>query len=174
MITYRRYGAVQANSLSVAPHCVKLFRRRWYVLVTMKKADSFAIYSLDRIEHIEPENTKFAIDPHFNAAAFFDECFGVVVGDGSKPTRVVLRAYGLEPHYLIDLPMHHSQRVLKVTEDYTDFELFLRPTADFVGHLMSRGSWLQVLKPASLALQIQQWHQNALDRYAKNEKNEEI
>lgn len=173
-ITYRRYGAAEATTFSVAPYCVKLFRRRWYVLVTMKKPDSFAIYSLDRIEHIEPENTKFAIDPHFNAAAFFDECFGVVVGDGSKPTRVVLRAYGLEPHYLIDLPMHHSQRVLKVTEDYTDFELFLRPTADFVGHLMSRGSWLQVLKPASLALQIQQWHQNALDRYAKNEKNEEI
>ena len=37
MITYRRYGAASANSFSVAPYCVKLFRRRWYVLVTLNR-----------------------------------------------------------------------------------------------------------------------------------------
>ncbi len=37
MITYRRYGAAAASSFSAAPYCVKLFRRRWYVLVKIDR-----------------------------------------------------------------------------------------------------------------------------------------
>lgn len=175
LMTYRRYKSESAKTFSAAPYCVKLFRRRWYVLVTMESShhrhemklngESVAIFSLDRIENIELQETKFTLDPEFNAAKFFDECFGVVVGDGSKPERIVLRAYGLEPHYLRDLPLHPSQKELRSTDEYTDFALFLRPTTDFKAHLLSRGGWLQVLTPRRLAREIQQWHQEAVDRY---------
>lgn len=181
-LTYRRYGSDAASTISAAPYCLKLFRRRWYVLVTVKTThhkhgkrindESFAIYSLDRIESIELEDTKFTIAPDFDAAAFFDECFGVVVGDGSKPVRVVLRAYGMEQHYLRDLPLHHSQKILKEAKDHTDFELFLRPTTDFKAHLMARGSWLQVIKPISLAREMLNWHEDAIERYKKSLKIE--
>jgi hypothetical protein len=63
MITYRRYGAASANSFSVAPYCVKLFKRRWYVLVRFDRPtnrengngdkETLSILSLDRIENIE-------------------------------------------------------------------------------------------------------------------------
>lgn len=178
MITYRRYGAASANSFSAAPYCVKLFRRRWYVLVTVirpsyvdgeeKKEEKFAIFSLDRIEHIDLQETKFSINPDFDAAAYFDECFGIVVGDGSKPERIVLRAFGHEPYYMRDLPLHHTQRVIKHTDEYTDFEVFMRPTSDFKGYLMSKGEWLQVISPEWLAEDIKKWHQAAIDRYKKN------
>lgn len=180
MMAYRRYGASSANSFSAAPYCVKLFRRRWYVLVKVNRPhyengnkvsdESFFIYSLDRIENIELQETKFTYDTDFDAAAFFEECFGIVVGDGSKPERIVLRAYGLEPHYLRDLPMHHSQKELQRTEDYTDFEFFMRPTNDFKAHLLSRGSWIQVLYPKWLAEEVQEWLQDAMDRYSNNPK----
>ena len=174
MMTYRRYGAASANSFSVAPYCVKLFRRRWYVLVAMarssnngdeKNKDKFAVFSLDRIENVEIQKTKFTIPPNFDAAGFFDECFGIVVGDGSKPVRIVLRAYGLEPHYMRDLPVHHSQREIKQTDEYTDFELYMRPTSDFKGYLMSRGEWIQVISPEWLAEDMQKWLQAAMKRY---------
>ena len=177
MMTYRRYGTASANTYSVAPYCVKLFRRRWYVLGTRPKTsvsdgietttEGYAIYSLDRIEDIELEETKFTINPDFDAAEFFDECFGVVVGDGSKPVRIVLRAYGLEQHYMRDLPLHHSQREIDRTDEYTDYELNMRPTSDFKAHLMSRGEWTQVLSPEWLAEDIQRLLQAAIDRYKK-------
>lgn len=177
MMTYRRYGAASANSFSAAPYCVKLFRRRWYVLVKVNRPhyengnkvsdESFFIYSLDRIENIELQETKFTYDSDFDAAAYFEECFGIVVGDGSKPERIVLRAYGLEPHYLRDLPMHHSQKELQRTEEHTDFEFFMRPTNDFKARLLSRGSWIQVMSPQWLAEEIQEWLQEAMDRYKK-------
>lgn len=183
MVTYRRYGAASANSFSAAPYCVKLFRRRWYVLVTLNRPhyqdgkkvgdESFAIFSLDRIENIELQKTKFQIDLGFDAATFFDECFGVVAGDGSKPERIVLRAYGLEPHYLRDLPLHHSQRELEATDEYADFELLLRPTNDFISHLLSQGAWLQVISPNWLAQEIQERLQRTLNRYGNDRDKQE-
>lgn len=185
MMTYRRYGAASANSFSAEPYCVKLFRRRWYVLVKLnrphypnenekKQYDGFfSIFSLDRIEQIELQKTKFTVDPAFDAAAYFNECFGIVVADGTKQELIVLRAYGLEPHYLRDLPLHHSQRELETTEEYTDFELVMRPTTDFKAHLMSRGRWLQVMSPQWLADEMQEWLQAALDSYQNNQKSQE-
>ena len=180
MITYRRYGATSANSFSAAPYCVKLFRRRWYVLVRLDRPsyrdngkdddETLSVFSLDRIEEVSIQETKFTLNPDFDAASYFDECFGIVIGDGSKPMRIVLRAYGLEPHYLRDLPLHHSQREIKETEEYTDFELYMRPTGDFKAHLMSRGEWLQVREPEWLANEMQQWLQAALNRYKTIEK----
>lgn len=175
MITYRRYGAASANSFPVAPYCVKLFKRRWYVLVRFDRPsyrdngngdkEALSILSLDRIENIELLQEKFTINPEFDAVAFFNECFGIVVGDGTQSVRIVLRAYGMEPHYLRDLPLHHSQREILSTEEYTDFELFMRPTSDFKASLMSRGEWLQVISPDWLAIDMQNWLQAAINRY---------
>lgn len=170
MITYRRYGSASINSFSVAPYCVKLFKQRWYVLTKLEKV--MAIFSLDRIESIELQETKFTIDPDFDAASYFNDCFGIVIGDGGKAERIVLRAYGLEPYYLRSLPLHHTQRELNRTDDYTDFEVHLKPTSDFMAHLMSRGQWIEVISPQWMADEMQNWFQEALDRYQKK-KNEE-
>lgn len=182
MVTYRRYGAASANSFSVAPYCVKLFKRRWYVLVRFDRPsyrnngngdkEALSVLSLDRIETIELLQEKFTINPDFDAKTFFGECFGIVVGDGTKAERIVIRAYGLEPHYLRDLPLHHSQREIVTTDEYTDFELYMRPTSDFKANLMSRGEWLQVVSPEWLAEDIQQWLQAAINRYRTAGKQE--
>lgn len=169
MLTYRRYGAAVANSFAVDPYCVKLFKRRWYVLCKMSHG-SLAPFSLDRILEVSMLKEKFTIDPDFDAEEYFGECYGIVVGDGTKPERIVLRAYGYEPYYMRDLPLHHSQIELQTTEDYTDFELTLRPTSDFKAHLMSRGQWVEVLSPEWLAEDIQNWLQAAIDRYKNKEK----
>ncbi len=179
IITYRRYGAASANAFPVAPYCVKLFKRRWYVLVRFDRPsyrdngngdkEALSILSLDRIENIELLKEKFKMNPEFDAVSFFDECFGIVVGDGTQLVRIVLRAYGKEPHYLRDLPIHHSQREISTTEEYTDFELFMRPTSDFKAHLMSRGEWLQVISPDWLASDMQDWLQAAINRYKNGE-----
>lgn len=182
MITYRRYGSPAANSFSASPYCVKLFKRRWYVLVSLDRPsywtdsdkEALSIFSLDRIEGIKIQETKFAINPDFDAASYFNECFGIVISDGTKPERVVLRAYGLEPYYLKDLPLHNSQKVIQETEEYTDFEYYLRPTSDFMAHLMSRGEWLQVLSPDWMANNMKSWFQAAINRYNNQEKAEKV
>jgi hypothetical protein len=111
---------------------------------------------------------RFTIDPYFDADDFFSESYGVVIGDGSQPQRIVLRAYGREQYAMADLPLHHTQRILSQAPDHTDFELTLRPTADFKAYLLSRGRWLKVLLPDTLADEMAQLHREAADEYAKS------
>ena len=129
-----------------------------------KKGDLF-IFSLDRIESIELLQTKFVVDKSFDAEAYFNDCFGIMVDGSLKAERIVLRAYGLEPFYLRDLPIHHTQKEIKKTEEYTDYELKLRPAEDFIEHLLSLSTRVRVMEPVWLVKEMQQRLKDALSRY---------
>ena len=168
-ICYRRYQATEAKTFTLSPYCIKLFHRRWYLLGKFDDG-GFAIFSFDRMEDISVTDEPFKMDKDFSATDFFSECYGVVIGDGTQAERIVIRAYGREKYYLRDLPMHHTQKELapqgdSAENDYTDFELFMRPTADLKAQIMSRGAWQKVLQPAWLADEIREWHEQAIKNY---------
>lgn len=129
-----------------------------------KNGDLF-IFSLDRIESIEILQTKFTVYKNFDAEAYFNDCFGIMVVGKQKTERIVLRAYGLEPYYLKDLPIHHTQKEIKKTDEYTDYELKLRPAEDFIEYLLSLSTWVKVMEPAWLAKEVHQRLKDALSRY---------
>ena len=166
MMTYKRYSSPSGYSCTIDPFCVKLFRQRWYMLGRLSNG-WLATYSLDRIENIELLESKFKFPDDFDAAEYFRDSYGIVVDDSIKTERIVLRAYGYERFYLRDLPLHHSQRVISKTDDYTDFELHIKPTSDFKTQLFSRGGWLQVLEPQALADELAEWHIGAVERHKK-------
>ena len=165
-ITYRRYGGHATRTFDLEPYCIKLFGQRWYLLGRFVDR-GFATFSIDRMLEIKIGNEKFKIDEDFDAASYFSDCFGVMLDENSKPEKVLIRAYGFEPYYLRDLPLHQSQREIKSTEEYCDFELRLKITSDFKSKLLSRGEWIEILEPKALAEEIIEWHQKAIDRYKK-------
>ena len=166
VVRYRRYQSPEARTFTLSPYCIKLFRQRWYLLGRFDDG-GFAMFSFDRMEDIAMAEETFKMDSDFDAAVFFGECYGVVIGDGSRPVRIVLRAFGMERYYLRDLPLHHTQKEIQTAEeqDFADFELNLRPTTDFKGQLMSRGAWLKVLEPQWLAEEMRQWHEDSAKIY---------
>lgn len=109
--------------------------------------------------------TKFVVDKNFDAEDYFNDCFGIMVDSSLKAERILLRAYGLEPYYLRDLPIHHTQKEIKKTEEYTDYELKLRPAEDFIEHLLSLSTRVRVLEPVWLVKEMQQRLKDALSRY---------
>jgi len=172
-VTYHRYGQDKPSYLNFEPYCVRLFRQRWYVLghfhsdptEDYEGSDYFGMFSFDRIEDMQLTDIKFEIDPEFDAKEYFDECYGVIAGDGTEPQRIILRAYGMERYYMRDLPIHHSQREIKAGKDYADFQFYMRPTMDLKGHILNRGAMLKVLKPKELADDIRQMLLDSLMRY---------
>ena len=165
-ITYRRYGGHATRTFDLEPYCVKLFGQRWYMLGRFDDK-GLATFSLDRLLEIKISHEKFKFDEDFDAADYFSDCFGVMLDENSKPERVLIRAYGYEPYYLRDLPLHHSQREIQSTEEYSDFELRLKITSDFKSKLLSRGEWIEILEPKALAEEIVEWHQKAIERYKR-------
>ena len=120
-LTYRRYGSPENGTYTLAPYCVKLFHQRWYLVASFESGLK-SVYSFDRIEKVELLDAKFKMDEEFEAVDFFNDSYGIVVDDKIESQRIVLRAYGYEPYYLRDLPLHHSQCEINTTEEYSDFE----------------------------------------------------
>lgn len=154
-ILYKKYDAEHAQEYVIAPYCIKLYHRRWYLLARKDSGD-FRIFSLDRMKEVKATEETFDVSPDFDAEAYFTDCFGVVRMEDVEPEKIVIRAFGTEADYLRDLPLHHSQHEIVNTADYADFELYLRPTLDLQGQILSRGSRLKVLSPQSLADKISQ------------------
>lgn len=158
-VTYRKYGSDTPSHYCLAPYCVKMFRQRWYVLGHFHLEASngkparehLGVFAFDRMLKATLTTRAFTLAADFDGKTFFSQCFGVLVNDHVPEQRIVIRAYGRQRFYLRDLPLHASQQEVGQGEDYTDFALLLRPTADFVAHLMSLGDSVKVLSPASLA-----------------------
>ncbi len=159
-VSYRRYGRDDDSQWTLEPYCIKLFRRRWYLLC--KNSKGLMVLSFDRVTSLALTDEPFAVDPDFDAESFFAEYFGVMTDSRIPLTRIVLRAYGNERFALRDLPLHPSQRLLEEAEDHVDFELRLRPTTDFLAHLLSRGRWVEVLSPNDIAQKISDLHREAI------------
>lgn len=162
-IEYRKYMSAESRRFEVEPFCVKLYNRRWYILIRFPDDKVFRILSFDRIVGIEIMKRKFRMPARFNAADFFRDFFGIYYDPEIPLERIILRAYGSEQFYVRDLPLHPSQRKIGEGEGYSDFEVKLRPTVDFKGHLLSRGQWLRVIEPQALANEIAEWHRCALE-----------
>ena len=180
-VDYRKYGTDRPNHLDFEPYCIKMFKQRWYVLghfhrdATEEKPESdyFGLFSFDRIQNMTLTDIKFQIDPDFDAQSYFDECYGVLIGDGTKSERIVIRAYGYERYYIRDLPIHKSQREIGRGENFADFELYMRPTVDLSGHLLSRGCQIKVLSPQWLADELRDMHSEAALMYEPDENEQE-
>lgn len=148
-ITHRRFGYEQGYTHRVEPYCVKLHDSRWYMLGRLPKG-KMRLFSLDRIEKTELSPEEFIMPENFDAESFFAPYFGVFLEEGTKPCRIIVRAYGDHKYYMDTLPIHESQEKIEEGAGYADFELFVVPSFDLVMKLMSFGTMVEVLWPKHL------------------------
>ena len=164
-ITYRSFKSTRSHTFPIEPYCVKLFDNRWYVLAHNINYGDVRLYGLDRIELAEIATETFKLPKGFDAEEFFSTAYGIVVGSGEKPVRIVIRANEDHKHYLKSLPLHHSQRLIEDHGEYADFDLYLAPSYDFVMKLLQVGAMVEVLKPASLRKTMKRWISDMYDLY---------
>lgn len=172
-IKYKRYGYDKSKEFLLEPYCIKLFKQRWYVLghfhrdatSDKKGLDNMAIFSFDRIIEMNLTEQKFEIKKDFDAKSFFSESFGVLVMDDVEPEKIILRAFDNERFYVRDLPIHSSQKEICQGENYSDFELYMRPTSDFYSYILSRSNQLKVLEPQWVADEIYSMLLDAINMY---------
>ena len=132
------------------------------------KDSGYRTFSFDRIVSVQILKEKFKMPKDFDPKEYFADCFGVMRGEDKWPVqRIVLRAYGNEPHYMDDLPIHSSQKVLGYGDGYVDYEVRMCPTSDFMGYVLSRGKWLRVISPQSVADDVNNRLLEAAERYKK-------
>ncbi len=172
LIGYKKFEA-EGYEKVVSPYALKLFRQRWYLLASLDDGNRtkgqtlcevFRIYALDRMTTAQLTDDTFTMPADFSAQAYFAEYFGVLTND-TPLAHVVVRAHKWMPNYLRTLPLHHSQRELEATPDYTDFAYDIRPTSDFLGELLRHSDGIEVLEPLELREKMRQMIAETLKRY---------
>ena len=160
-LTYQGYGKPERDYI-IEPYCIRLFKQRWYILGHFD--DKFRLFSFDRIIRVKVSDLQFKMPKYFDCEAYFDEYFGMMTDSRVKAERVILRAHGQERYYLRDLPLHHSQHEIGSTKDTVDFELYLRPTTDFLAAIFSRAGWVEIISPKHLKEELLGWSRAMLTR----------
>lgn len=151
-IEYENFVGIKFSG-RVKPLCVKLFKRRWYVL-TLLDNNRKRIFSLDRVINLKVSDTTFNYPTDFVAAEYFQSYFGIIAGMEQKVENIKIRTYAELPGYLRSLPIHHSQRELETKDGHTDFSLRLVPTFDFIQELLLHRDQLEVIEPESLRNEV--------------------
>lgn len=162
-VQYENFAGARYSGV-VKPLCVKLFKRRWYMLSLLDDG-KMRIFALDRIKNISLTGTSFTYPKDFTPTDYFRDVFGIIAGIKQKTENVLIRAYAELPGYLRSLPIHHSQCELQTEDGHTDFALRLVPTFDFIQELLLHRDQLEVLSPLSLREEITAIITNMGQRY---------
>lgn len=152
--TYYNYWRGDYRQHFVEPYCVKLFRQRWYLIAKVVASDAVIVYSLDRISEFRRSSHTFQYPENFAPEQYFQDCYGIIAGDGTECEHVVLKATAGQANYLRDLPLHPSQKETERNDEYSLFELDVRPTFDFQQELLWNGEDVEVLQPTWLRKEI--------------------
>ena len=113
--------------------------------------DELRLYALDRIKALEPTERKFKLPKKFDATKFFEDYYGIIIGDEDFDVEpVALKVDWWQSKYLRTLPLHHSQVEVECNEEYSIFEYRLCPSFDFQQKLLSMGDSVGVLAPVLL------------------------
>jgi hypothetical protein len=145
---YQSHFSMEAHPVEVEPYCLKLFKRRRYLVGREIETEKLKTYALERMTEMDETAHAYSIPTSFNADEYFINYFGIITH--GKPELIKLKAIPLEAKYLRALPLHHSQEETETYDEYSIFTLYLSPTWDFKQELLSRANQIEVLAPASL------------------------
>lgn len=168
-VTHQGFGRPYANTFEIHPYCLKVVKRRWYIVANnpyyvdrnLRHRDDpdytphpeILAYGLDRISHAHMLDKTFTMDPDFNIHRFYEGCTGIITTD-EPIERVTLLAYGRAADYLRTLPLHESQREVDSNEESATFTYDVKLTYDFLQLIMQQGDQVEVLSPQSLRDQM--------------------
>lgn len=166
-VLYRRYGENEVKLYHCRPYCLKVYNQHWYLLGYLHESDAIRPMALDRMLKVTNTGVKFKYPKDFLPADYYHYAVGIYVDEKEKPQRVVLRAYNKRASYLRALPLHHSQKEINTTPEYSDFEYRICYSPDLLREILSRGPSVEVLEPESLRKQVKSAILSMLDLYKK-------
>lgn len=164
-ITYQGYGR-EAKLHQFSAHLLKEYRNCWYVVGYSDRGKNLLVFALDRIKDIAASDAKYIKVEGFDPADFFKYSFGITQIHDAEAERVVLRFTTYQAPFVLNQPLHHSQQVLKQTDEFVELAYHVYLTTELIMTILSYGKQVKVLSPKKLANTIQATAQEMAALYA--------
>lgn len=159
-ISYFDYVSEREKNKTIQPYRLKQKDFKWYVLATDSTEVPFKSYALERIRDIEVLG-KFK-PKKIDFESPFQDAIGMFTNEDA--VKVVLEFDHRDGHYLKANPMHHSQKIISESKETIQFELFVKPTLDFIMEIMKRTWSLKVIEPEFLKEKFLGYWKDAIER----------
>ena len=155
IIEYMKYTSNEVSSYTLRPYAVKESARRWYVIGYCIERKQLRVFGLDRVHQLRISDRTFRMPAGFDVDEAFATSFGPYLPEGPGRT-IVFRAKETEARFLRDLPIHPSQKEIKISKtgglsDRTvTFEIFASLNKAMIMEFCKHGSRLEVLSPSDV------------------------
>ena len=157
------YQKDKEYSYEVIPCFIRLFEHRWYLICEYMDHSQTRVLALERMHDMKVGKKEVIPSPHINPTDFYRDCFGII-HDDKHPMCVRIKVYDKQVDYVRSLPIHSSQKEIETGEEYAIFEYRVRPSFDFVQHLLWHKK-VEVLTPLSLREEMKKELEEMLRRY---------
>lgn len=165
--TYKKHGNSESKNYTLDPYLLKEYKNVWYVIGKDPSTSSIKTFGLDRIVNLEILKSTFEQSADFDKKKYFENAFGIT-SSYIEPEEVILKFSKKTGDYIKASPLHKSQRIVKEDPNECEVSLTVYPTIDLVMQLLSYGSDVEVIAPASLRNQIKLQLQSTLEKYLFN------
>ena len=161
---YQKFWDDTSSHRVVEPYALREFKSRWYLVAKEfnDEKDTIKTFGLDRLSNPELKSKSFIYPDKAILKKKFDYCFGVITPDKGEPENIELSFTPFQGKYIKTMPLHPTQKVLKDNDKECIISLKLFNTIDFRMEILSYGKEMKVLKPKSLAKQIDEMHRSAI------------
>ncbi|OQC55502.1 MAG: hypothetical protein BWX52_02023 [Bacteroidetes bacterium ADurb.Bin013] len=145
-IDYLSFQKGEVPARKLCPFYVKLYDNRWYMFAREPENPKMKVYALDRIKVLRTLDEEFTFEPTSADRESIDKCFGHCIYEDIPPQVIRIKATKSASNYLETLPLHKSQRIHEVGEDYVIYEYEFAPTTEFQATLRKWGNQLEICK----------------------------
>lgn len=154
-IEYQSFYDSKPRIVEVDPFWLKMYNQRWYLVANLtqdtddekeQKIDPHP-YSLDRIKWMKITDKSFKYPKELTAESHFKDSVGITVDMEYDIETVQFKVYGTQQNYVATLPIHPSQSVMEQTDEYTIFQMVVRPSYELFEKLIAQQYHLEVLSP---------------------------
>lgn len=163
-ITYQGYGR-EPKLHQFSAHLLKEYRNCWYVVGYSDRGKNLLLFALDRIKDIANSDSDYIKVEGFDPDEFFKYSFGITQIHEAKPEKVVLQFTAYQAPFVLNQPLHHSQKVLKQNEDVVEIEYHVYITTELIMTILSYGKEVKVIQPQTLKDKIKATVQEMAAQY---------
>ena len=147
------------------PAFLRIFEERWYLIAEYKDRQRVKTFALERILDLRIGDMEATASPYISPEEFYAGCFGIIREEEKSPLLIRLRADRQQRCYLRVQPLHASQEEVEMTDDYSVFSYYLRPSFDFYQRILWMREKVELLGPDDVRAEMVGIIEQMAERY---------
>jgi len=150
-ISYQSFKQETVQQILLHPCFLKQYNNRWFLFGLNNEYKSISNMALDRVVEINEIDIDFEKQTIVDFEEFFEDMIGVTLPIGKATQKVLLKINASSWPYIKTKPLHGSQKIKEVNDEFTLIELNLIINYELISLLFSYAENVTVLEPVSLA-----------------------